>query len=75
MNFKFEKRDGIDGVVYDEFPGSWRPASLDEVAMAAQIRILENEVSDLRGFIDGMKRHVLAAAEMYGAAPTVDDHA
>lgn len=25
-----------------------------------------NEVSDLRGFINGMKRHVAAAAKMYG---------
>lgn len=32
-----------------------------------EVRRLENEVSDLQGFIDGMKPHVLAAAKMYGA--------
>lgn len=30
---------------------------------------LSDEVSDLRGFIDGMRPHVLTAAAMYGSHP------
>lgn len=34
--------------------------------MLNEIRILQNECDDLRGFVDGMREHVGAAAAMYG---------
>lgn len=34
-----------------------------------EILRLEQEISDLRGFIDGMRKPVLEAAAMYGVKP------
>lgn len=46
---------------------------MDYGPLVAEVRVLENEVSDLRGFIDGMKRHVLSAAKMYGAEVSAEE--
>lgn len=35
-------------------------------ALREQNRFLQNEVQDLRGFVNGMKKHVEGAAAMYG---------
>lgn len=45
MNFKIEKRDGLDLVVH---PDGWtRPASADEAAMGARIAELEKALRDI----------------------------
>jgi hypothetical protein len=44
-----------------------RPSAIEDV------RRLQNEVSDLRGFIEGMKAHVLGAAKMYGASVSASE--
>jgi hypothetical protein len=42
------------------------------LAIIAEYNRTRNEADDLRGFIDGIKPHVLAAAAMYGASVRVD---
>lgn len=43
-----------------------RASQADRDAVWQHVRQLQNEVEDLRAFIDGMRSHVKAAASMYG---------
>lgn len=52
-----------------EGPGTL-PNLLEEAAY--EIDRLNNEIDDLRGFIDGARPHVRAVAEMYGIASAVN---
>jgi len=49
-----------------EHATAWKAQARRIVELDLEAKILRDEITDLRGFIDGMKRHVKAAAAMYG---------